>query len=195
MLSAGATPTLVPRCSLATNRHQQPTGGGTPCDRSQFSVRDRFVYSNYFVPVRLTFDDDATPILPFYTKQQLIELGRYGGLDNDRLRRLLDELDMREVWQANEMDQATRSLPYTDPTSPPARPPAARASLLGDQHMEFVAGLLTSDLGVAFLDRTRIRPVGFALGEHVASPTNCPNSRPRASTPRRRSTAWPTGTS
>ncbi|MEO3821120.1 hypothetical protein [Plantactinospora sp. B24E8] len=46
-------------------------------------------------------------------------------------------------------------------------PPARRQSLLGDQAAEFVAGLLQSDIGIALLDRTRIRPVGFALGEHV----------------------------
>src|SRR5439155_15786379 len=33
--------------------------------------------------------------------------------------------------------------------------------------VEFVQGLIRPDVGYAFLDRTRITPIGFALGEHV----------------------------
>jgi len=44
---------------------------------------------------------------------------------------------------------------------------AMRPTILRQQDVEFIAGLLQSDIGIVFLDRTRIRPVGFALGEHV----------------------------
>lgn len=128
---------------------------------------DRYVYSNYFVPVQLTFGDGETPVLPFYVKQALIEATRYGGLSADRLPHLLKQLGLAELWKANEMDAAAAALPGTDPGMTRGEPPARRESLLGDQAAEFVAGLLQSDVGIAFLDRTRIRPVGFALGEHV----------------------------
>ncbi|MBQ1066101.1 hypothetical protein [Micromonospora sp. D75] len=128
---------------------------------------DRYVYSNYFVPVRLTFGGGETPILPFYVKQALIEAIRYGGLDGDRLPHLLKQLGLYDLWKANEMDAATEALPGADSGMSYREPPARRQTLLGDQQAEFLAGLLQSDVGIAFLDRTRIRPVGFALGEHV----------------------------
>ncbi|MBU2667489.1 hypothetical protein KOI35_28650 [Actinoplanes bogorensis] len=128
---------------------------------------DRYVYSNYFVPMLLTFDDGRTPILPFYVKQALIEATRYGSIDRDRLPHLLKQLGLSEVWSANAMDAAEENLPGQDPTMSHRERPASRPTLLGDQDAEFIAGLLQSDVGIAFLDRTRIRPMGFALGEHV----------------------------
>jgi hypothetical protein len=44
-----------------------------------------------------------------------------------------------------------------------APPPTVRIN----PELELVAGLLQSTVGIAFLDRTRISPVGFAIGEHV----------------------------
>ncbi|TDU90345.1 hypothetical protein EV138_3931 [Kribbella voronezhensis] len=128
---------------------------------------DRYVYSNYFVPVLITFDDEVTPILPFYAKQQLLEALRYGGLDRDRLPGILKKLGLSRLWDANNMDAADENLPYTDSTMVFAERPQSRPTILGSQETEFVAGLLQSDLGYAFLDRTRIRPAGFALGEHL----------------------------
>ncbi|WCN79559.1 hypothetical protein [Micromonospora sp. LH3U1] len=128
---------------------------------------DRYVYSNYFVPVQLTFDDGETPLLPFYVKQALIEATRYGGISNDRLPHLLKELGLSGLWKANDMDAAEAALPGQDSGMTNREPSARRQTLLGDQEAEFIAGLLQSDVGIAFLDRTRIRPVGFALGEHV----------------------------
>lgn len=128
---------------------------------------DRFVYSNYYVPVLITFDDGVTPVLPFYTKQAIVEALRYGGLDGDRLPGILKTLGLGQLWQANLMDEAMENLPFTRTTIARAAPSAARPNLLGTQETEFLAGLLKSEIGYAFLDRTRIRPVGFALGEHV----------------------------
>lgn len=72
---------------------------------------DRYVYSNYFVPVQLTFGGGETPLLPFYVKQALIEATRYGGISRDRLPHLLKELGLSEVWKANDMDGAEAALP------------------------------------------------------------------------------------
>jgi hypothetical protein len=128
---------------------------------------DRYVYTNYFVPVLVTFNDATTPILPFYKKQAILEALRYGGLDGDRLPDILKSLGLDRLWDVNAMGQANEDLPYTDPTMTGMEPPAIRPTLLGTQDTEFVAGLLQSDLGFAFFDRTCIRPMGFALGEHV----------------------------
>ncbi|WP_218160015.1 hypothetical protein [Streptomyces sp. PAN_FS17] len=128
---------------------------------------DRYVYSNYFVPVLLTFEDSTTPILPFYAKQQLLEVIRYGGINRDALHSILKNLGYSRLWRDNAMDAADRALPNSDSTMAHGDRPQIRPTLLGTQHTEFVSGLLRSDLGFAFLDRTRIRPVGFALGEHL----------------------------
>ncbi len=40
-------------------------------------------------------------------------------------------------------------------------------SVLSDEDVELIAGLLKSTIGYGFLDRTRITPVGFEVGEHV----------------------------
>lgn len=129
---------------------------------------DRLVYSNYYVPVAVVFDKDAPPILPFYKKQVLIELSRYSGGLGDTTRGLLEEI-APGVWDQNAMDQASDNLPRTDYDGDPADEARRRPTLLGLQQPEFLAGLLQSDVGYVFLDRTRIRPVGFALGEHVFS--------------------------
>ncbi len=201
---------------------------------------DRYVYSNYFVPLLVTFDDDdSTPILPFYVKQQILEVANYGIVDPDRVETILRKLGYSELWEKNAMSEAQKRLetfpswpgpisaaPPTDghslPTigheirdadalletlgprleeddrellslvsrrlsessealldieESPARSgattliededEAVRPTILTGQDVEFIAGLLQSDVGLVFLDRTRIRPVGFALGEHV----------------------------
>ena len=61
---------------------------------------DRFVYSNYYVPVLITFDDGVTPVLPFYTKQAIVEALRYGGLDGDRLPGILKTLGLGQLWRS-----------------------------------------------------------------------------------------------
>ncbi|MEE3918926.1 hypothetical protein V2I01_12315 [Micromonospora sp. BRA006-A] len=64
------------------------------------------------------------------------------------------------------MDAATEALPGAD-SGMSYRGAGAAADAARRPAAEFLAGLLQSDVGIAFLDRTRIRPVGFALGEHV----------------------------
>jgi hypothetical protein len=194
---------------------------------------DRYVYCNYFVPRLVTFDDDKTPILPFYTKQQILEVAKYGLVDPDRLVTILRELGYKELWEKNAMSEAQERLgtsptpnggilptighslrdadelletlsprleeadrellllvsrrlsessdvlldmeegtvrTATDPRSvaiAPSEDGAARPTILTNQDAEFIAGLLQSDVGFVFLDRTRISPVGFAVGEHV----------------------------
>jgi hypothetical protein len=67
---------------------------------------DRFVYSNYFVPLLLTFGDGETPIVPFFIKQRLLENLRYGALDDDRLSAILQQLQMPELLAMNHMERA-----------------------------------------------------------------------------------------
>lgn len=218
---------------------------------------DRYVYSNYFVPLLITYDDDVTPIVPFFVKEQLLDYVRYGGLNEDRLHAILEELDLPELWGTNHMAEARAVLERAVAAQPanggdavahnggdapgdaghddvhgmvaapagsleeiahtirstgslldaleerldePGREvlnvastelvrsahdlierahaggrnggaggaaAMARRSVLTNQDVELVGGLLQSTLGYGFLDRTRISPVGFAIGEHV----------------------------
>jgi hypothetical protein len=134
---------------------------------------DRYVYSNYFVPLLLTFDDDRTPLLPFYNKKRILETIRSGLLESNRVQDIVRLLGNNELWQLNAMDEAFARLNETtitddgEGTATGALSKFQRATVLGPQDVEFIAGLLRSDLGYVFLDRTRIRPMGFALGEHV----------------------------
>lgn len=52
--------------------------------------------------------------------------------------------------------------PTTATTAPP--PPPGQATVPPEQQ---IVALVESELGYLFLDRTRIRPMGFALGEHL----------------------------
>ena len=49
------------------------------------------------------------------------------------------------------------------------RPLLEALGVLENQEIEFFLNLLRSDVGYVFLDRTRIRPKGFAIGEHLYS--------------------------
>ena len=125
---------------------------------------DRFVFSNYFIPRLLTFADGHTPIMPFYAKEKLLQFReRYG----DSVLGILNQLGFKALWEKNAMEAARAALGDFDGTMMLAPPPSHRPSVLGEQRTELVAALLSSDIGYAFLDRTRIRPAGFALGEHV----------------------------
>ncbi len=194
---------------------------------------DRYIYSNYFVPLLVTFEGDRTPVLPFYTKQKILESAQYGIIDPDRLQIILRELGFSELWNMNAMAEAKARLAGSDSPTPNdselrragrdltniggtvreaskllevlgpklqeadrevlslvsrrlsesthallenggatgqivlTEGEAVRPTVLGRQDVEFIAGLLQSDIGIVFLDRTRIRPVGFALGEHI----------------------------
>lgn len=200
---------------------------------SKVETSDRLVYSNYFVPFVVTFDDGLTPVIPFYVKHQLLDLVAYGGLNMDRLQAILSELKAPELWAANQMDTArehwhkTSIVALSDHLDPGGvvrriagdglnsvardiqetaglltvlkaqldtsgqeilhlaegrlgesmrelaersaadRSVSAQPSVLGNQDVEVVAGLLQSQIGYGFLDRTRISPVGFAVGERV----------------------------
>jgi hypothetical protein len=149
---------------------------------------DRLVYSNYFVPIQLTFSDGETPVLPFYRKQDLLDVAHYGPIKEEQIRTDLEQLGLSELWALNKLDAAAKHLPVPTPAQParqrtnpspgqhqvsvkpsvkPIVQAQARPSILDNQSLEFISGLLQSDVGIAFLDRTRIRPAGFALGEHV----------------------------
>lgn len=149
---------------------------------------DRFVYSNYFIPLQLTFDNSDVPIVPFATKAQLLQAILGGVISEDKVKEALAELRIDELWDDNGMQEAldrlrdsvSEELQRLEAVSvavgadgkalaliAQARPAVARPTILGDQSAELVAGLLWPRIGYAFLDRTRIRPSGFAIGEHV----------------------------
>ncbi|MET3699408.1 hypothetical protein SAMN05877753_11147 [Bacillus oleivorans] len=201
---------------------------------------DRFVYSNYFVPLKITFDDARTPLLPFYNKQKLLEVHYNGDLDLTRLQNILKDIGYPELWAKNAMDEAKERLESTLSTNPeflklkvsdqnsneigrslievkdklgvltpkirganrelltsvteklsetttlldqikyPGRQELllekyVKPTILSQQELEFISGLLQSEIGFLFLDRTRIRPVGFGLGEHVYSLSLAPD--------------------
>ena len=141
---------------------------------------DRYVYSNYFVPLRLTFADDTTPVLPFYVKQKIVELQQWRVLPSDRIARTLEMLGFKDLWQKNGLTDALEAIAVVPPWSDhiglsdvvwPGKPSAVRQTVLKseDQATDLIAGLLQSDIGVVFLDRTRIRPVGLAASEPTFS--------------------------
>ena len=167
---------------------------------SDTAFSDRFVYSNYFVPLLVGFDGTEIPMLPFYTKKQVLELMLAGVYSEDTLKASLEQLGMQELWAKNDMQTAlerltgqaegARALLKREAREVAARNKGVRKTALrepeprlaiveaGDddptrptvleaQETELIQGLLKSTIGFVFLDRTRIRPAGFGIGEHV----------------------------
>src|SRR2546425_284189 len=73
---------------------------------------DRFVYSNYFVPLLVTFEDSRTPILPDYKKHWLVDAVRYGVVEPVRIVQVLPELGLGELLGQNKI-----TLPPVSPDS------------------------------------------------------------------------------
>ncbi len=91
---------------------------------------DRIVYSNYFVPVLVTANDQ-TPLIPVLVKQQILELILHGDLSRDRLDVILRELKVPETWAANGMDQALAQL-----TRAPVRPKVLSVRAGTEMHID-----------------------------------------------------------
>jgi hypothetical protein len=181
---------------------------------------DRFVYSNYVMPLLVTAADDVTPILPGYKRTLLNAFAYNGIIDGAEIKKALPGLGFAELAAINalafdgpshppearddeygrrdrsmrsalenaaalldmvgspgsagdkvlaeaartKLDQARASLGLSELRAfvPPPRP----APTL-DEMIQFLLGLLQSDIAYFFLDRTRIRPKGFRIGEHV----------------------------
>jgi hypothetical protein len=187
----------------------------------------RFVFSRYFVPLRLDFPHSETPLLPEYKKAQIAELMAAGKIDTARVHEIVDaggmpdtfgrnglnfELEgerdgnpeLREAIEGAELDKGglfesvVEVTMQSRATSDLLRRVGeeVRSSLVGLRALEvepiafaqpplpsdvnrrpraqtdvdfvnYILGLLQSDIGYVFLDRTRIRPSGFRIGEHV----------------------------
>jgi hypothetical protein len=186
---------------------------------------DRFVHSNYVMPLLITFQDGETPVLPDY-KKDIIKLFAGAGVINPGVIRALESLDLSEVVRRNQLD--LDGAFGNAPESPAAEAPAAVSELASElievldgfvsdagtverreararvsraaragiseagsalagaaRHLmtsaprededaptqetmlQLFMGLLESDIAYFFLDRTRIRPTGFRIGEHV----------------------------
>src|SRR5262249_13742423 len=138
------------------------------------------------------------PMIPFYTKQQILLLTVKDVWPMDRLKGMLEELDLKGLWKQNNFDEALANMnegiakqeaeklaliakmegfPEWNEGREAALNMIAASenqilrelhpSVLGDKSLEALAGLLQPTIGYAFLDRTRIRPAGFAIGEHI----------------------------
>jgi hypothetical protein len=187
----------------------------------------RFVFSRYFVPLRLEFPASETPVLPDYKKAYIQELLSAGKIDVGRVQEIFDSGGMQDVAERNRLALAgggeAEGMPdgrpdlevsETEDDGPFGRlvevttksratgdllrrvGEEVRSSLVGRRALEvepiasaepplpsnanrrpraqtdndfnnYILGLLQSDLGYLFLDRTRIRPSGFRIGEHV----------------------------
>ena len=64
---------------------------------------DRFVYSNYYVPLFVTFDDKKTPILPFYTKNKILETFQHGYVDPGRVSQTLQGSGLSKLFVHNQI--------------------------------------------------------------------------------------------
>ncbi len=179
---------------------------------------DRFVYSNYVMPLLVTYDDNVTPIVPFYKRKLLNAFAHNGVIDGAQLKRALSGLGVGELVANNELEFGPRpprpdagedaggraetarialkdaghllnmigsndslteevlrnaasaklELARVSLGRTPARlKPAPPAPPTVDEMIQFLIGLLQSDVAHFFLDRTRILPKGFRVGEHV----------------------------
>jgi hypothetical protein len=186
---------------------------------------DRFVYSNYVMPLRITFRDGVTPILPDYKRRALKLFARAGVIDGPGVLKALEGLDFGEVVALNrlDLDDPVRDRRESTAAETPAAvtnlanelmevldgyvsdadtvesggtrgrisraaragiseagsalahaarrlisaPAADETAATREAMIQFFIGLLESDTAYFFLDRTRVRPTGFRIGEHV----------------------------
>lgn len=156
---------------------------------------DRYAYSNYFNPLQLNYGGTQTPVLTFYQKQLLQaavlrnpELAQAAGGD-PRWTELMDTNGMPALKQAVAAMTSAESVEAREEaraqedcgcgtTGSTALVPGTRMALdlsVADprqraaQASDNLLNLVKSEIGYLFLDRTRIRPTGFAVGEHVYS--------------------------
>jgi hypothetical protein len=122
---------------------------------------DRFVYSMQYVRYEAGGPDNPQPLPPY----RMSYVARHAALmppnvRTDVLRKYPDVLAL-----ANRLAEGVPERPdggtnragvtVTDPSDVPSA--------------EQLTGALASEIGFLFLDRTRIRPAGFGIGEHVMS--------------------------
>jgi len=130
---------------------------------------DRFTYSNYFNPLELQYEGSDALVLTSYQKDFLRAAVQR---DPALAQAMATSPSWAEMLEHNSLTELVEE---------------ARISITSDRHVEVageerqgverragtalagdsIAELVKSDLGYLFLDRTRIRPVGFATGEHV----------------------------
>jgi hypothetical protein len=136
---------------------------------------DRFVFSKYFLPLRLQLAPD-TPLLTFYQREAI---RRFVERPNEATRAALEDKRVKAALQhynipvtdgpprpvAGDTEVVIRPGKMggtTAPGAPSPSTPSTPATVAED-----LLALLQSPIGHLFLDRTRIRPSGFAVGEHL----------------------------
>lgn len=138
----------------------------------QTQPSDRYVFSKYFLPLRLQVGPD-TPLLTFYQREAIRrylerpdEVTR-AALEDKRVKAALEHYripvnDARPRSAVRETEVIVRQGKGGGTATPRALAPSTPATVIED-----LLALLQSPIGHLFLDRTRIRPSGFAIGEHV----------------------------
>jgi hypothetical protein len=145
---------------------------------------DRFAYTNYFNPLELNFGGSETPILTFYQKDllQAAVLRRpalaQAAARSEYVNGVLAANRMPALQEAVKALAAAGSVQARQATATSEPATASRlaldlkvfggdAELRALQASDELVNLVRSEMGYLFLDRTRIRPTGFGLGEHV----------------------------
>jgi hypothetical protein len=141
---------------------------------------DRFIFSYYFIPRRITFADEfETPVLTFNQKGRLgvfhYQLGqpKFEELLSDLgLPQLLDKNSISlppavaipepEVISLMKSDRKQKIKKFSKQDVVTSVSPTQKA-----EEIDSFMNALQSEVGYLFFDRTRIRPKGFAIGEHV----------------------------
>jgi hypothetical protein len=118
---------------------------------------DRFVYTNYYVPYELR-DPDRPRVVPQYRAVYIAGLAATMPAEvRERVLRAYPGILERANLLARRLESpGDHALPtVTDPSE-----------VTSTEQLE---GAFASEIGFLFLDRTRIRPEGFAVGEHLLS--------------------------
>jgi len=95
--------------------------------KTETADSDRFVYCNYVMPLRITFSDDVTPILPDYTRKALTAFVRAGVIDGPGILKALPALDFGEVISRNRLE--LKDVPHVAPEPTSAETSVAVARL------------------------------------------------------------------
>jgi len=133
---------------------------------------DRFVLSNYVMPLLITFADDLTPLLPGYKRALLNAFARTGVIDGPRKLEGIPALGVGEVIALNRLDLSEHARVE------PARPPEV---LAGGKNTDTLARLddatdLLDMVGTpsSESDRVVVRAVRAKINEARAALANAP---------------------
>jgi hypothetical protein len=161
----------TPPAATDTRAPLTATGGTTrvvTCDIADTLLQcrsdrsDRYVFSKYYLPARLQVANNV----PLLTRAQKAAVRRYlstvpaarAAIDSNR--------ELRATLERNGIARdAVTPGDAVAAAGGPSSPPATTTTT--SNPIEDLLLLLQSQVGYLFLDRTRISPSGFAIGEHL----------------------------